>query len=346
MALNEGSNFTGNGMIVEDISQIEKTDISTEDLNRALFSAGEAKPDPTATHLISKDGMAEFKEPVVDQVEKKPEAIIENPGQKKTLTDILNPEQSEEKVEKVKTDEVVEDKPVIEQIDYTKDIPTEIQDKIVAPYLTRIEELENQLVAQEEYQKDRLAFLAKYSPEDFKLEPKFYVQEKLKEEFGEEFRPDANEALIYGTPSYNFVERQKELVAEANNYRNMAQNSISESQQKAQELLNEARTAVKNEYGLSDEDFNAIDKTISEMSNKDAYRIVFEGQLAKQELARKTAGLKTSNERSKIPPSVQDIGAGKVATSSIEDKVLENFFGDRWKKGVAEGRIKVQGIAD
>lgn len=342
MSLNQANNFTGNGMIVEDINDIKTTDISQEDLTKALFSPGEAKPDPTATHLISKDGMAEFKEPIVETIEKKPEEIV----QKKTLTDILSTEQPEEKVEEVKSEERLKEEVVAEPIDYTKDIPVEIQDKIIAPYLAKIEELENKIVADTEYQKDKLAFIARYSPEDFKLEPKFYVQEKLKEEFGEEFKPDANEALIYGTPSYNFVERQKELVTEANNYRSIAESSISESQQKAQELLNEARTAVKNEYGLPDEDFNAIDKAISEMSNKDAYKIVFEGMLAKQELARKTAGLKSSNERSKIPPSVQDIGAGKVAIASIEDKQLEAFFGDRWKKGVAEGRIKVQGIAN
>jgi hypothetical protein len=342
--LNQASNFEGSGMIVEDIKDIKTTDISAEDLNKALFSAGEAKPDPTATHLISKDGMAEFKEPVVEAIEKKQDAV--EPVQKKTLTDILSPEQSEEKIEEVKTDEPVKEDIVIEQVDYSQGIPTEVQDKIVAPYLAKIEELENKLVADAEYQKDKLAFLAKYSPEDFKLEPKFYVQEKLKEEFGEEFKPDANDALIYGTPSYNFVERQKELVAEAKNYQGIAKGSISESMQKAQDLLNEARTTVKNEYGLSDEDFNAIDKSISEMSNKDAYRIVFEGQLAKNELAKKTAGLKTSNERSKIPPSVQDIGAGKIATESVEDKQLAAFFGDRWKKGIAEGKIKVNGIAN
>ena len=344
------SNMVATGMTVDKVEDIYQTPIDEKGLKEAMFSAGEAKPDPTATHIITSDGMAELKHQPVEQIQKpaeqKPDANVEEQTKKLSFTDIINGDKPEEKPATIETP-IQEEQPLItEQVDYLQNIPVDIQNKIVAPYLARIEELENKIIADEEYTKDKLAFLAKYSPDDFKLQPEFYLKEKLSEEFGADFKPDANEALIYNTPSYKYVARQRELLDEATKYQDMAKNSISEKDQRVQELLNTARQTVKQKYGVADEDFNRIDKMLSEMNSQDAYEIVFKGILAQEELARKTAGLKAANERSKIPPSVQDIGTDRAAVASADDIALEGIFGNAWRQGVASGKIKLQGVSN
>lgn len=178
------SNMVATGMTVDKVEDIYQTPIDEKGLKEALFSAGEAKPDPTATHIITADGMAELKHQPVEQVQKpaeqKPDANVEEQMKKLSFTDIINGEdKSKEQVETPIQEEQKEQPLITEQVDYLQNIPVDIQNKIVAPYLARIEELENKIIADEEYTKDKLAFLAKYSPDDFKLQPEFYLKEKL-----------------------------------------------------------------------------------------------------------------------------------------------------------------------
>lgn len=172
-------------------------------------------------------------------------------------------------------------------------------------FISRIQELEDSMVALKEYEKDPVGFVTRNLPgfviQNF--QPESYVESKIKEKYGEDFVYNEKEAYTPRTPTYEYRKDVTKWEQEAENTTNSAQSQIDTQAQEANRILQEKKVAVMTKYGMDEGTFNSkIWTPLNAMNPVDRLELLADAIMSK-------AGVKQMQ---------QNIAEGtKVATESV-----------------------------
>ncbi len=206
-------------------------------------------------------------------------------------------------------------------------------------YLQRIQELEDSLVFQRELEKSPIEALAKYTPgvilnKDslYYFDPQRFVQQKIAEKYGDAppmYNP--SEAYIPGTESYIYRNYVESVEKEAGNYRNQAELTEKQAQQKEEERFNQSKSAVMTKYGMDEFAFktNIMDK-LKGMDDSDRLMLISDALMIVDKNERvKTNVSQNTNQLRTMPPSVTEIrGAVVPQVEDPELAALKSIFGE------------------
>lgn len=199
-------------------------------------------------------------------------------------------------------------------------------------YITRIQELENQLVAWEEFKKNPGEFLSRNFPAFMKtsFDPLVYVSKKMEEKWGS-FKPDPVEALTIGTPSWSYVQDQQMFLQEAQSMVTTAETQERQLVEEGEKRFREAKERVKAKYNMTEDDFqNMVWTKLERMDNGQALELLSDAIMAIEELKKVKENIKKQSDRSKVPPSVADISTSKNVVADEELKKLITLFPSRF----------------
>jgi hypothetical protein len=109
----------------------------------------------------------------------------------------------------------------------------------------------------DEYSKNPYEFRARHEPALFKdkFDKVAYVNGKLEEEFGKEFRVTPEDAYTLGTQSNNYITRQQALLKEASIYEAVATDKIEVSKEEAEKVFNESLETARKSVGIAEKVF-------------------------------------------------------------------------------------------
>ena len=125
------------------------------------------------------------------------------------------------------------------------------------------------------------AFISQLAPDLVKPKDlKVLVSEKLKAEFGEDFTPEPSEAAIFGSPTYNYNERARELVAEFKSKYEKIPKDLETLKAKRMQAREEAKQKAEaekreliNDFKWSETTFDTFVKWVNSVELKDMGKI-------------------------------------------------------------------------
>lgn len=198
-------------------------------------------------------------------------------------------------------------------------------------YISRIQELEDQLVAAKEFEKDPYNFLAKTAPGVMlqKFDEGAYVNSKINEKYGDDFTYDSNEAYRPGTPSYNYRKDVESWEREATNYKDTAQNTVDQQTQQAYDILQEKIGAVKTKYGMDDVTFNQeIWSVLEGMKDSDRLELLADAIMSKKVAEQTIQNVQNATQRiNGTPPDITDLNQTGLTSESDDVSKLKRLFG-------------------
>lgn len=335
---------------------------SDEALNNILNTSGYEDRNTEAQTIERESGIIPAKSPAVENPVNTGDEAIKFAKQD-TFIDRqkqdLNPKIVEEKIEpeKVKDifDEILNPKEVKKAqdgVETSPDTAAEIQftqDKVNEMIAAAVLETENKYqdmkLAFDEFQKNPYEFYAKHSPYVLqKMDVVSYVNDKLKEEFGEDFQYNPQDVAIFGSPSNRYFKRQNELEAEANNYKNTASNTLSEQEKQVESEKKEFKQTVMKKYGFANEaDFDQqVWNDLNQLTAKEVWENLIQFKLVKAKLNLLQGNIKQPISKSFSVPGVGDINGSSGAPPAKQaiDAGLENFISPQRMAEASNGIIR------
>lgn len=203
--------------------------------------------------------------------------------------------------------------------------------------LAKMQKYESRQAAIEEFEKDKVGFVAKYIPgvilESF--QPVAYVQFKIDEKYAQRnesgelipFIPDPIRALTPGTPDYNYRLDLAKFEQEAQAIMANANTSVESSKQEGVQRFETAKAAVKTKYGLTDEQFKTyVWDELEQIDNGNALELMAEAIMSRKKIDAINNNISNGVKRTEIPPSVLDVNTVSKVVDE-EDELYGKLFG-------------------
>ncbi len=202
----------------------------------------------------------------------------------------------------------------------------------------KIEEYEKQVklfdgikTFKEELERDPVAVLHKYFPAlAEKLDPRKFITDKLRAEFGE-FTYDPAEAYVEGTTSYKVKAREQELLEQLSRERLTIEATRKENERTAAARLESSKREVMKRYGLSEEQFEREIVEFAKNTPIDFMRVAqlkyFDWHI--QQAVKDAIAADRKERPEKSPTSLTTVGGGATDQEASQAyKEAAELFGD------------------
>lgn len=204
-------------------------------------------------------------------------------------------------------------------------------------YISEIEGLKAQLTFEKELKENPLETLSKYVPgvvlnekSPYFFDPKKYVEQQIKEKYGDNFVFDPKDAYIPNTVSYDYR-------VDVENWGNQAKNTVSKAQETQQSIIakqtqefEQSKTAVKTKYGMDDVTFqNLIMDNLEKMADSDRLMLLADAIMIVKGNLKASENMKATNSLKTRPPSPTDlkVSSKKTVTNNPTMEAFIKEFG-------------------
>lgn len=187
----------------------------------------------------------------------------------------------------------------------------------------------------DEYSKNPYEFRAKYEPALFKdkFDKVAYVNGKLEEEFGKEFKVIPEDVYTLGTSSNQYVTRQQDLLREAVKYETTADTKIQISEEEAEKVFNDSLETARKSVGIAEKIFTTdIRPIVKTLDAQKVLEYLIKGVYLEARLA--TIG-KTLTEPTSKQAQIESITNLAPNVNTVEEKdiqTLATLFPSRFNK--------------
>lgn len=204
-------------------------------------------------------------------------------------------------------------------------------------YISEIEGLKAQLTFEKELKENPLETLSKYVPgvvlnekSPYFFDPKKYVEQQIKEKYGDNFVFDPKDAYIPNTVSYDYR-------VDVENWGNQAKNTVSKAQETQQSIISkqtqefeQSKTAVKTKYGMDDVTFQTlVMDNLEKMADSDRLMLLADAMMIVKGNLKASENMKTTNSLKTRPPSPTDlkVSSKKAVTNNPAMEAFIKEFG-------------------